>query len=154
MCRHLLLPLIAAAAIAIAADDPAGWSKARWGMSDAQILQAFDGQAVRAGSRIVIPSIELAGARFRVTFQPDKAGHLHSVVFTAIDPPTDSLAQAVEELLASKYGHPWKTQAAHTTDTQWAVGATVIQLTHTHLHQPVEFQLITLRYALQSADPI
>jgi hypothetical protein len=44
--RHAVL-VLAVAAIALAGDDPGGWSKARWGMTEAQILHAFAGEAVR-----------------------------------------------------------------------------------------------------------
>jgi len=157
MRRHLFPLALVIAAAAIAADDPAGWSKSRWGMTDDEILQAFDGQAVRLatpernGARVSIPSVELAGTKFHVWFIPDKSGHLCSVVFTSIDPPSDSIAQSIEELLAAKYGHPWKTQATHTTDALWTIGTTVIRVTHTRLRG---FQMLVLRYSVQSSDPI
>jgi hypothetical protein len=39
--------MLSAAAIAAAAEDPGGWSKAKWGMTESQLLQAFGPEAVR-----------------------------------------------------------------------------------------------------------
>jgi len=167
MRNLLMLSLIAAATTAVAADDPTGWSKAHWGMTDNELIQAFGGQVTRFDLSgrpaapppawlVGIASLEIAGRKFSVTMIPDGAGHLDNIVFSVINPAdhTDSLAQDLENLLASKYGRPWKTEADNTTDAQWSVGTTVIQLSRTHLSDPVYFRLIVLRYHLKSSDPI
>jgi hypothetical protein len=147
------LCLLAAAAAAFAADDPGGWTKAKWGMTDDQILAAFPGQAVRldppdAGAHIGIKTFDLADSPFDVRFLSDAAG-LRKVVLTALSQPSprlDALFQDLENLLVDKYGRPWKSDEAGDTDFQWSFPTTTITLGRTKV-SGFGTQFVSLIYA-------
>jgi hypothetical protein len=133
--RTLYIVALAAVA-AIAADDPGGWSKARWGMTDDEIVKAFDGQVTRFSAvdpyqhaRVGIESLDIAGAKFKVYMSPGPDGKLDHVLFTPISASdqTDQTFQSVENLLVQKYGRPWKSDEDQ-TELQWSFPTTTIHL--------------------------
>jgi hypothetical protein len=151
-----MLPLLA-----LAADDPAGWSKARWGMTDQQIIDGFAGQAVRLdppdkvnGARVWIESLDLAGTNFQVYMVPDKDGRLSSVLLSPRDlaDGTDSLFQTLGELLVQKYGRPWKTgEEDGITEEQWTFSTTVVTLTRGKLPM-TKTRIVNIQYRKKSPD--
>jgi hypothetical protein len=153
--------MMLAAVATFAAEDPGGWSKAKWGMSDEEILAALPGQAVRLdppekylGSRVHIPSFELAGSEFEVHFVPDKAGRLSSVLLSPVGTPSegfDYLFQSLENLLVAKYGRPWKSTEARSERIQWSLKTTTITLSRSKF-PGFDIQILNLQYKVRPAD--
>ncbi|HTX34337.1 MAG TPA: hypothetical protein VME43_04920 [Bryobacteraceae bacterium] len=150
--------MVALALACAAVEDPGGWTKAKWGMTDDQVLAAFPGQAARLdppelnGARVSIKSIELSGAEFRVYFIPDAAGHLRAVILNAVK-PTGALFQSLENLLVAKYGRPWKTDEAGDSGVQWSFPTTVITLTRVQVPN-FGTQFLSLAYKLKVDERI
>jgi hypothetical protein len=164
---------LALAAAAFAADDPGGWTSAKWGMSEAQVRAAVPAAVELTGpldhrtfyrtnaiaddkwvAPIGIPSLDLAGAKWEVFFLFDR-GKLARI---ELAPSEKSAAQfqAVEDLLAIKYGHPFDRQ---TTDTiivhtaQWSFPSTVIVLRHTR-NPVLAIESLYLTYERRSDPPL
>ena len=150
-----------AAALAAAADDPAGWTTAKWGMTAEQILAAVP-QAQRLdppeknGARVHIPELDLAGGQFHVYFVPDKDGLLRAVVLTTpITPPPagfDSLVQNLQNLLVEKYGRPWKSDGEVATEFEWSFATTTITLSRMKFEGKT--LSVTLRYRKKDPAPL
>lgn len=109
--------VLLAASVAFSADDPCGWSNAKWGMTDTEILRVMNGQVQRftevdpyQKARVGIPSLEFAGIKFKVYMAPGPDDRLEHVLFTPVAQAdhSDSTFAALEGLLIEKYGHPWK----------------------------------------------
>jgi hypothetical protein len=151
------LSLLAAAA-AFAADDPGGWTKAKWGMTDAQILAAFPGQAVRldppdAGAHIAIKAFDLAGSPFYVRFLTDPESGLNRVVVHAphlSSERLDLLFQNLQNMLVEKYGRPWKSAEFGESELQWSFPSTTITLGRTKV-TGFGTQFLTLIYVKRVA---
>lgn len=146
------------AVAALAADDPGGWTSAKWGMSDDQILQAIP-QAARLDppekvnhARVHIPAFDLAGAQFHVYFIPDQVG-LAGVILSAKEPDEglDALFRHLQELLVQKYGRPWTAGVDQTTDLQWSLPTTTITLSMVRI-PAIKMQMLSLSYKKKSAD--
>lgn len=164
--RRLVLLLLASSMLAVAADDridPSGWTKAKWGMTDADILQAFDGDAVRlatpekvSGIRInvAIEQIEITGVKFKALMIPAPDGKLKNVLLSPRkgEQEDPSLFRRLQDLLVRKYGRPWLNTVDHTTDAQWTLPTTVITLTMTSL--PAMNFCVSLKYAQKPDAPI
>lgn len=160
--RTLTLALCFAAAVT-AADDPAGWTKARWGMTETELAEAFGPEIVHLDppERIsgvpvhLAVDVDLAGTPFRAILAPDKDGKLYNVVLSPRQEKDRSpyTFQSIENLLVQKYGHPWKTAANHTTELQWSFPSTVIVLSITEMKQ-LDFCLLTLQYKHKTEDKI
>ncbi len=152
--------LALAAADTLAADDPGGWTAAKWGMTGAQILTAFPGQAAPLDppdsvnhAHVQIREFDLAGAAFRVYFVPDKDDHLASVLLTPSKPPAsgnEAMFQHLQELLVEKYGHPWSSTVGGRTQLQWSLKTTTITLSLAHIAGGLTF--LSLGYRQRSAD--
>src|SRR5208337_1616445 len=76
----------------MAGDDPGGWSKARWGMTDAAVIKAFDGKAKRVEKedknhlgQLAIDGLEIAGVKFDVSMEFGKDNKLATVTFFPSD---------------------------------------------------------------------
>jgi hypothetical protein len=122
--------MLAAVTVLSAADDPAGWSKARWGMTDAQLSDAFGADTTHSHGRIAI-AITLAGIPCRAEMIPDQAGHLDAVLVEPVKSSdmTDSLYLNLQDLLVQKYGRPWKSgEESGVTKLQWTFPTTLITL--------------------------
>lgn len=133
MIARRLLPILMMPLLLAAADDPGGWTRAKWGMNSGEILKLFQGDAAGATPRLTIPSYEVTGTKFRVLLIMDKDDRLDHVSMSpiAMADSTDALFQSVEELLVQKYGRPWKSDEAGTTEFQWTFPTTVITLSRT-----------------------
>lgn len=154
--------MIAAVALTCAAaDDPGGWSKAKWGMTEPQLADAFGSAMVRldpperiSGRPIHLAvDLDLAATPFRALLIPDADGHLSSVL---LSPRSDKNRSgytfaAVQQLLVQKYGRPWKSEAKDTTSLQWSLPTTVITLTLIEDKQ-FGFAILTLQYKRKLAD--
>jgi hypothetical protein len=147
-----------AAVTLFAASDPTAWSKSSWGMSAGDLTAAFDpGQIVTLpdspdnGVRITetdrferaplgIPSVDVAGTRFRVLFLAGNG--LHQVNLTPIDPAdaSDLVFQQLESALTVKYGRPF-TRSSETSLAQWKTPTSLIRL---QFNNPKSIRLRTL----------
>lgn len=138
---RILYIMMALAVASSAADDPGGWSKARWGMTDEEILKAFDGQVVRFAAvdphqraRVGIEALDVAGIKVKVYMAPGSDEKLEHILFApALADQTDDTFQAFENLLVQKYGKPWKSDDSSNTELQWTFPTTVITLTRSEL---------------------
>lgn len=159
MIRRYLYIVFAIGALA-AADDPGGWTRAKWGMTEDQVITAFGGEVTRFakpdsanGARIGIERLDLSGTTFKVYMSMDAGGKLERVLLSPIDPKaaTDGLFQSLQELLVEKYGRPWVTKEGRITDVQWTVGSTVIQLTRADLAL-INMRIVSVQYRRRSPD--
>lgn len=157
-----LIILMLLAGATLAADDPAGWNGAKWGMTEEQILQALPGQAVRLDppekfnhARVHIPTLDLAGASFHVYFVPDEKGGLNSVLLSPEkEPPIgfDFLFQSLQNLLVEKYGQPWVSTEGHNTEIRWSLKTTTITLSRIKFPEFPNLQIISLQYKRKDPD--
>jgi len=109
-----------AAAIApISGTDIEGWSQARWGMTQEQVLSAFPGEAkiltgdlvnrqfVRGIATVGINRADIGGIPVRVLFLFDGAGKLHGIRFVPSAAfPSDDQFMRMADALAGVYGAP------------------------------------------------
>jgi len=163
--RHpaiLIYALLGGACFSLpAADDPGGWSKAKWGMSEPQLADAFGPGIVRldppdkvSGIPVLLAvDLDLAGSPFRAKLILDKYGKLSSVLLQPRQ--TDAcgayLFQSLQNSLVEKYGRPWKSEAGMSTDLQWSLATTVIHLSLAQEKQ-LGFCLLTLQYKHKPVD--
>jgi hypothetical protein len=165
MNRQIAL-FILAASLATAADkdDPGGWTKAKWGMTGEDIVQAFAGDAARRDPpekvsgipiAVSVKSVDLAGAKFEALMVPDKDGKLKSVLLQPLKGEAQNayLFQRLQDLLEQKYGRPWKSEADHDTSLQWTFPSTVITLNMTSM-PAMNFCIVMLKYAYKTDAPI
>jgi hypothetical protein len=129
-----------------AAEDPGGWTRAKWGMKSPELIKLFQGEVTGETPRLSVPSYEVAGTKFRVLLIMDKEDRLDHVSLSPISMAdcTDQLFQSVQELLVQKYGRPWKSDEAGTTEFQWTFPTTVITLSR--MKSSIGAALISVRY--------
>lgn len=110
--------------------DPAGWDKARWGMTEDQVVAAFPGQAGRQGNKIGIPSIKIGGLAWTVEFGFDPEAKTLASVVLALEKPdaTEEDYIRTENLLVRKYGRSWHRSTPQLMQSLWALPQTVITL--------------------------
>jgi hypothetical protein len=131
---RLILIYTLLAGAAFAADDPGGWSKAKWGMNEIQLADAFGADLIHTGdpSKAIHLAVDvaLADVPFRAELALDKDGKLAHVLLTPRrDKDADEfLFEHLQDALVLKYGRPWKSTAGHSTKYQWSFPATSITL--------------------------
>jgi hypothetical protein len=126
--------------------DPHGWDKAKWGMTKAQIVAAFDGKPHMAQDKIMaIAGIEsklltleeflISNMKFRVHFAFDEKGGLRQVLLRPIGDPKIVPKPAysnVESALTEKYGKPSKVDHQQfrgiATTAEWLFPTTLIRI--------------------------
>lgn len=164
--RLLPIYMMLAAAAAHAADDPAGWTAARWGMSPAEVRAAVPDSATLTGppadrtidgklSTLGVPAVQIGALTWSAYFffEQDK---LTRVELTPADRSLIDTRQfrATESLLAAKYGRPFDRTAEGHSVVQWTFPATLITLTHTDYRPRVQLQTLWLTYAQPTRDKI
>jgi hypothetical protein len=119
----LLAAFCAIPSTAQVAEDPGGWTKAKWGMTAAELKLAFPQAGMynsrRSGSAFGIPEDEVNGARVHVSFEVDGEAGLRRVTIepderSAVDPDLDAPAPTVARIgqilllagLKEQYGDP------------------------------------------------
>jgi hypothetical protein len=144
--------------------DPGGWSYARWGMTDAQILDASSGQARRlegvipdkqrsfdgAIAAVGVPSLDLTRqdtGRIFFICAPDSG--LEEVKVQLADPSPDAFDR-LEAALVQKYGRPWSSSAVQERQSQWTFPTTVITLQRLDIRS-IGFRSLWLSYARRQA---
>lgn len=100
--------------------DILGWAGARWGMSEAELLKAFNSRLKKLPSRMefmaqyadyVIPEFKLKGESFTVYFQMDKSTNKLSQVLVRLNEqvaltPREQLFNRLASSLSREYGKP------------------------------------------------
>ena len=109
--------------------DVNGWSKAKWGMTEEQILQAFGGEVVREPSAkddsffapIAIPTTKIGQFQFTVRFRLDPGTHqlcevallpveqMYNYTGSRVNATPEVVFDELKELLTQKYGKPAST---------------------------------------------
>jgi hypothetical protein len=156
--------MLAAVAFLLAADDPGGWSKAKWGMTEAQLSAAFGadfhevpdlhGATDYLGRFRFSLWVDLTVGKIpcRATPHFDKDGHLDSVSITPnkFEDETVVLSLNLRDLLVQKYGPPSKS----TEDMdQWTFPTTLITLQHIKILPSENFQLDDLSLTYEKIAP-
>jgi hypothetical protein len=143
-------------------EDPAGWSKARWGNTDLEIIKAFGGEVVRFNhpdevnhARVGIRSMDLAGTQFRVYMVPGPDDHLQTVLISPCHHAdnTDAVFYKLSGLLVEKYGMPRETTEDGTTLLQWTFRTTIITLVRMRVPS-TGFQIVHLQYRHKSTSTL
>lgn len=159
----LILPLLALTAAA--AEDPAGWQAAKFGMSVEEVRAAMPAAQILitpladrtidgAISPLGIDRIEIAKTSWSVffTFEAGKLTTVHLRPIAKTDATIQDF-QTVEELLMEKYGRPFERQAG-TPNTEWPIvrqaawsfATTAITLRHVDLRPRVGLETLWLTY--------
>jgi hypothetical protein len=100
--------------------DVLGWEGARWGMSEAELLNAFNSRLKKLPERMefmaqyadyVIPELKLEGESFTVYLQMDKSTNKLSQVLVRLNEqvaptPREQLFHRLASSLAREYGEP------------------------------------------------
>jgi len=149
--------LVLLTALTAGAADIQGWSNARWGMTEQQILDAFP-NAVRlpkpekfdAGpAPISIPAFQVEHLTLRIFFLMTPT--LSQVAFDskAADPYD---FQILEALLVRQYGRPWQKTTDEVQIAQWTLPSTIITLRRASFRN-IRVQFLTLTYELRQVSP-
>lgn len=149
-----LIIIMLAALFAGAADDPGGWSKAKWGMTQAQLSDAFGPDAHHDDHGRLLAPLTMSDIPCEATMNLDDAGHLSAVGIgpVKIADMTDALYLILQELLVQKYGRPWKTsEELGVTKLQWTFPTTLITLTRAKFPD-TEQRLVMLTYKRIAPD--
>lgn len=155
-------------------NDVEGWSKARWGMTEDDLLKAFEGQAIRleqknyndSYSTIEIRDIEIGSDHYQVRFLMDNNKKtLSKVLITPLD--TDLAAaeirfKGLEKLLIEKYGQPSFRDDKKEPDTRisgslvhkgsvklttaWNFSSTIIELSYLELRS-INMRSLVISYS-------
>jgi hypothetical protein len=168
MLRHALL-LVFIVGLAWPADDPGGWTGAKWGMTEEQVMKAAPDVKVLATSlpertfepggvaRIGVPSLQLGSTAWRVFCLFDEKGGLSAV---RMKPVSDSDVgpqefERVKALLVQKYGQPLDQRVdddfPRTHTATWTFATTTITLDYTDARARIPFQTLWLMYDPKSA---
>ena len=145
--------MILAALFAGAADDPGGWSKARWGMTDAQLSDAFGTDSLHLDGHFSV-NLTVAKIPCHAMMDLDKDGHLTVVGIEPVKTTdmTDVLYLSLQDMLVQKYGRPWKSSEENgITNLQWTFPTTLITLQRMKFDFPeigmrVEQRIVSLTY--------
>jgi hypothetical protein len=122
--------MLAAVAFLLAADDPGGWSKAKWGMTDAQLSEVFGAETLYIDGHVAV-HLTVGDILCHAMMHFDKDGHLNLIGIgpVKIDDMTDALYLNLQEMLVQKYGRPWKSDEENgITSLQWTFPTTLITL--------------------------
>ena len=146
--------MMLAALFASAADDPGGWSKAKWGMTDAQLAGIFGADARRDDHGRLLAPLAMSGIPCEATMNLDDAGLLDAIGIgpVKIADNTDALYLILQELLVQKYGRPWKaSEELGVTKLQWTFPTTLITLSRAKF-PGTEQRLVILTYKRITPD--
>lgn len=149
------------ATAAVAADDPAGWTAAKWGMSPDQVRAAipsshdltgpaanrtFDGKLSTFG----VDRVQIGRTVYSALFMFDATG-LTAVYLLPADESDRSLFQfvQVELLLVQKYGRPFERSYAEGRFAQWSLDTTTVTLHYSNI-QIIHSESVYLIYARKS----
>jgi hypothetical protein len=126
--------------------DVDGWDRARWGMSEDELIKAFEGQIVklpetsrnnRMYSDLGIDDLEIRGSRYQIRFYMDNRTNVLIQVSIAPKQGTASVAlfKSLEHMLVEEYGNPSykdneKGKKMERHRREWSFRRTVIELVY------------------------
>lgn len=161
MCMLLLL---ACASAGLAADDPGGWTTAKWGMSPDQVRAAVPAaveippEKFTAGrsATIGVPALQLGPTTWSVFFLFDFASGLDRVMLRPASRTGATAAEylRIEQLLTQRFGRPMERTIYKEgiRSGQWIFPATNIVLTLTDYRPTVQLVTLWLEYSRKSPD--
>jgi len=145
--------------------DLLGWTKAKWGMTDSEILKVFQGQAVlldapvqrrqyvdgRANVGIEKITIETVECSVQFVVNPQD-GRLFRVMIKPVQAnPTAVYFQQLEKALVTRYGAPDYTSSKEPmTSSRWVFPTTVIELHYSNL-AAIDMRLLSLTYEVNKS---
>jgi len=143
-------------ALVVGANDPGGWSRAKWGMTESQLLEAGIATRLKHPDRlkdgtplnIGVESVAIGQVNFKAGFAIDPETGLRAVYLEPVsrDDFNEAVFGVVEELLVEKYGKPWNRDSVD----QWSFPTTKITL-RLHSVPAIHFQWLSLVY--ERRDP-
>ncbi len=154
--------------------DVEGWSKARWGMTEEEILKAFTGEAKQLEKRenyknayatVGIDDIEIGGAKYKVRFLMDNYKNtLRQVLIKTKDENpagAEVWFKSLEQMLVEKYGQPSYKDEKREPDrrisrtvvlegsvkltTAWNFPTTIIELSYLEIRS-INSRILTISY--------
>jgi hypothetical protein len=149
--------------------DVLGWEGARWGMSEADLLRAFNSRLKKLPKRMeflawyadyVIPELKLGGESFTVFFQMDKRTDKLSQVLVRLNEqvaltPREKLFNALASSLTREYGKPSEQKDERYSfkqkykgielEREWKLPTTTVELGYGWDDQ-IYASLLTIRY--------
>ena len=149
--------------------DVLGWEGARWGMSEAELLKAFNSRLKKLPGRMefmaqyadyVIPEFKLEGESFTVFFQMDKSTNKLSQVLVRLNEqvaltPREPLFNRLASSLTRAYGKPSEQKDERYSfkrkyrgielERTWKFPATTVELGYGWDDQ-IYASLLTIRY--------
>lgn len=157
------LIVVVCSTLTFAASPGAGgkaWREARWGMTPAQVLKAFPGEAQavpvtedtpseegKEVDLVIIPSVDVGGVTFEASFGFTKS-KLSVLRLTAKLSDAAGLAsgfEEVESLLRSKYGKPVsEARKDNVPHVNWQTGGTSVSLAMMSLDTIQSFILVVM----------
>lgn len=163
--KTFLALLVLEVSLAGAAEDPAGWNKARWGMTIEEVKAAMPeikplrgpvaGRTVtrREIAEWGIDSVAIGDAAWSVLFLFDPEKHLYKVALrpaSSVD-VSPTLFMATEGLLRRKYGTAFEKsdsfEGEHTRYSLWTLPQTRIALRFSSRARPVPAHSLWLEYS-------
>jgi len=146
-------------------EDPGGWNAAKWGMTEAELLKAFEGKAIPSAETSVptqrsIPGIKswsIGATDYEVLFLLNDEGKLrmvqispHAIKDSGGRPQSPPVFDVLNTMLVEKYGKADSETSGieeqrQTRTRVWVLPTTVIELrSMTHLR--FGFNSVTLTY--------
>ncbi|MGA2986479.1 MAG: hypothetical protein ABSG32_21985 [Terriglobia bacterium] len=133
--------------------DVNGWTKASWGMTREEIMEAFPGTHPSKAVLVSAP-FKIGNDRFNAEFNfAVNSKLLDVVIISPMDEILlpDDLFQRLELMLTEKYGSPTTRADPSLPDkeiisTSWAFPSTIISLNRISMHGPIPENTVTISY--------
>jgi hypothetical protein len=167
MLRYPLL-LAVVAGLTFAAVDPGGWTAAKWGMTEEQVLKAAPSVKVLdlplmertftpgGVARIGVPTLRLESTAWHVFCLFDEKGGLAAVEMRPVadSDGTPNEFERVKALLVQKYGQPLEQRVdddnPRTHTATWTFATTTIRLKYVDV-VTIKLHFLSLAYDRRSA---
>jgi hypothetical protein len=141
----LLVPAYAGDTSADAGQVIEEWPQAKWGMTEPQVLRAFEGSAKKLPSpqsssdfdgsvgTVSIDDVAVGGVSLQALFLFDQAGKLEGINLTPPDaaPPTVEQFKKIEGAFSRKYREPFRGAGNDRFLSIWMLSRSVIELDYT-----------------------
>ncbi len=140
--------------------DVPGWQAARWGMSEPEVVKAFNGAAKQIGfplnrrsygdgvANYGVPDLVIEGLPFHSEFVVDRNGFLVRVAIKAAGNPSQGDFLALEKGLNAKYGPPDFVAADGITKIRrWLFPTTIIELSFLDAQSSLGLRVLGVFYS-------